>query len=222
MAQISSPGQCRLCSAAVTKATVSRHLAACAKSRRGKAPTPPEKNSGGRWLHLATRGAFDPRYWLHLAAPAEAALWELDTVLRDIWLECCGHMSSFQIGGKYFNESPWGGADSLGDAEPMEASLGDVLHPGDRFVYEYDFGTTTELAGQVLADLPAVFPKRGIRLLARNDAPEFRCAGCGRPATRICGYCASSGDAAFCEACARKHRCEVELAAAHHQLAADG
>jgi hypothetical protein len=148
---------------------------------------------------------------LHLAAPAEATLWELDDVLRDIWLECCGHMSSFQIGGKYYDESPWGGAESLGDAETMEASLSDVLQPGDRFVYEYDFGTTTELAGRVLADLPPVFPKRGIRVVARNEALEFRCEGCGQPATRICGHCACSRAGTFCEACAQKHRCEVEF-----------
>jgi len=27
-----------------------------------------------------------------------AALSDLDSFLRDIWLECCGHLSAFEIG----------------------------------------------------------------------------------------------------------------------------
>ena len=30
--------------------------------------------------------------------PADATLADLDRFLRDIWLECCGHMSQFTIG----------------------------------------------------------------------------------------------------------------------------
>jgi len=30
--------------------------------------------------------------------PARATLTDLDGFLRDIWLECCGHLSAFDIG----------------------------------------------------------------------------------------------------------------------------
>lgn len=38
------------------------------------------------------------RYWLYLEMPARATLTDLDGFLRDIWLECCGHLSAFDIG----------------------------------------------------------------------------------------------------------------------------
>ena len=211
MAQITSLGQCRWCGAALSKAAVSRHLAACAKTKSSSAPSLAGKKARGPWLHVAIEGTHDPRYWLHLAVPAEAALWDLDTVLRDIWLDCCGHASSFKIGGKYFNESPWGGAESIEEAEHMDVAIGEVLGSGNRFEYEYDFGSSTWLAGRVLADFPAVFPKRAIHLLARNDPPDFRCARCGKAAKRICAQCAWNGPGTFCDACAKEHDCGVEM-----------
>jgi hypothetical protein len=77
-------------------------------------------------------------------------------------------------------------------------------------VYEYDFGSSTRLAGRGLPTLPSVFKKRAIHLLARNEPPDIRCVSCGKTAKRICGQCAWSGPATFCDACAKKHDCGAE------------
>ena len=44
-----------------------------------------------------------------------------------------------QIAGKYFNESPWGGTDSIEEAAHMGVAICAVLGNGGRFEYEYDF-----------------------------------------------------------------------------------
>lgn len=38
-------------------------------------------------------------YWLGVEAKASARLRHLDQFLRRIWLECCGHLSKFEIAG---------------------------------------------------------------------------------------------------------------------------
>ena len=38
-------------------------------------------------------------YWMHLEVPIYITLADLDGFLRDIWLECCGHLSDFNIDG---------------------------------------------------------------------------------------------------------------------------
>jgi hypothetical protein len=47
-------------------------------------------------LQVATR--YPSGYWLHLHADERATFKTLDTFLRKLWLECCGHMSEFFIG----------------------------------------------------------------------------------------------------------------------------
>src|SRR5262249_16834882 len=39
----------------------------------------------------------NPVYWLYLAVPFKATLENLDNFLRNIWLECCSHLSQFII-----------------------------------------------------------------------------------------------------------------------------
>ena len=49
-------------------------------------------------FHLVAQGTYAPADWMHLEIPVEATLRDLDQFLRDIWLECCGHLSAFTIG----------------------------------------------------------------------------------------------------------------------------
>ncbi|MGH7490400.1 MAG: hypothetical protein ACREMY_33035, partial [bacterium] len=37
-------------------------------------------------------------YWLDLDVKESSPMRQLDEFLRDIWLECCGHLSCFEIG----------------------------------------------------------------------------------------------------------------------------
>lgn len=49
-------------------------------------------------LHILVEGRYLPMYWMHLEIPANSTLYDLDAFLRNIWLECCSHLSEFKIG----------------------------------------------------------------------------------------------------------------------------
>ncbi len=84
---------------------------------------------------------------MHLEVPAEATLDTLDRFLRDTWLECCGHMSEFEIEGTRYTVEPMDI-----DDESMDAKLKDVLTPGMKFEHTYDFGSSTHLRLKVVSE----------------------------------------------------------------------
>jgi hypothetical protein len=139
---------------------------------------------------------------LHIAAPATAPLKKLDAFLRKTWLECCGHMSAFEVEGVRYASSASSGERS------MRAPLDEVLAPGMKFSYEYDFGSTTELSLKVVSLREQGTPKGAVQLLARNEEPQVVCNQCGvRAATRICPECSWNGEGWLCQACAVAHPC---------------
>lgn len=76
---------------------------------------------------------------------------------------------------------------------------------GLKFRYEYDFGTTTVLAGLVLGARESSRGRRAVRLLARNDPLTWSCADCDAPAAIICPYCVDDDACLFCESHAPRH-----------------
>lgn len=182
-----SCGLCALCSAEVGKAQMTRHLE---KHRAESADAPGLRVT--RW-HIVVEGAYSPEYWLHLDIRADTTLKKLDSFLRAIWLECCGHLSQFGTGGGY------GGA-TLG----MARKIGPTFTPGLTFRHEYDFGSTTELKIRVLAEHEGDPAKDAVQLLARNTPPAIVCEKCGQPAVwlggdeegeyrELCDACAEAG-----------------------------
>jgi len=184
---------------------MSGHIESC----RAKAPAAAGQKLEKR-LPLAVEGADLPEFWMHLEVPALATLADLDGFLRDAWLECCGHMSAFEIRGKQYMLE---GAPREEDEESMDIALSTVLKPGMKFGYQYDFGSTTALTLKVIAEHDA--PGAGkrddpVRILARNDPPLIPCGECGKPAVLICANCAYEEAGWLCKACAKKHAKECE------------
>jgi len=179
-----SHGVCAFCHEDIGKAQMTRHLE---KHFAGEAGA-----SGVRVtrLHLLVEGAHSPEYWLHLSIRVDATLKKLDTYLRGIWLECCGHLSQFSVGGGY------GGA-TLG----MTRKIGHALLPGQTVFHEYDFGSTTELKIRVLAEHQGDPAKEAVILLARNTPPEMSCEKCGQPAVWL-GEDEEGEYRELCDACA--------------------
>lgn len=159
-----SRGICALCDAETGKAQMTRHL----EKHRAETADAPEPRVT-RW-HVIVEGAYAPEYWLHLDVQADATLKKLDSFLRRIWLECCGHMSQFTVG-------PYGGQ-PLG----MARKIGPTFTPGLIFHHEYDFGSTTELKIRVLSEHEGDPSKEAVLLLARNTPPAILCEKCGQPA----------------------------------------
>lgn len=134
----------------------------------------------------------------------------LDDYLRDLWLECCGHLSMFEIGGRTYSMEPdLLGIDGGTAAGSTSVPIADVLQPGDGARHLYDMGSTTELQVRCLDHRPGHDDE--IRLLARNALPEIECSSCGAPATTLCTECSWDGAGHLCDACTGEHPCDDEL-----------
>lgn len=196
-----SRGRCNLCGGVFAKASMTTHLRSC--RRKQPASGKPKKTAA---FHLIAEGRYNPDYWIHLQVPAEATLDTLDRFLRDIWLECCGHMSAFEIAGRIYSVEPMDWED-----EGMEVRLKNVLSPKMTFFHDYDFGSTTRLKLKVVAEVESNQTGKKIRLLARNEPPVIPCGHCGKPVTQICGECAYMEEGWLCDECASTHECEQDM-----------
>ncbi|MDI6734784.1 MAG: hypothetical protein QME42_01100 [bacterium] len=203
-----SNGKCSFCNATFSKAVMTKHLKSC-KQRKAISETSSAKRElqKTKSFHLVVEGRGLPEYWMHLSVPANTRLETLDGFLRDIWLECCGHLSAFAIGGTRYSISPMREYNERG----MKIALGNVLAPGIKFYHEYDFGTTTELTLRVVSELEGEAKSKSIQLLARNDPPLIACGSCGKIATQVCAQCIYEGKGWLCDECAWEHECGEEM-----------
>ena len=197
MATKAPKATCLLCNSKYAETGMTRHLQSCLP-RSLKNQRKQQEFKARPFFHILVKGRDSPEYWLHLKAAGNARLEDLDQFLRDIWLECCGHISAF--------------SHRRSELE-MDQRLTDVLSPGMELLHEYDFGSTTELLVKVLAEYEGPMEKnKPIQILARNEAPEILCGECGKAvATQICTECQWDGSGWLCEACAQNHDCGEEM-----------
>lgn len=208
MAKRTSKGQCHLCGETFSKSAMTRHLKSCKDRKRDSGASSSDQSlRKSDVFHIVVEGRYSPAYWMHLEVPSDATLEDLDLFLRDIWLECCGHMSAFRIDGKSYSIKPMGDFDD----ESMEADLHEVLSPGMKFDHDYDFGSTTHLALTVLSREQRQIKSKSIAVLARNEAPEYTCMSCGKVAVHVCTECICSGEGCLCDECAAEHECGEEM-----------
>ena len=176
---------------------MARHLASCPRRAERLADAyRSAKKAEGRFLHLEVRDSWSGDYWLHLEMPESATLETLDTYLRGIWLECCGHMSQFSIGGPRSSRE-------VGMSQRVGRAFGSV----DELTHVYDFGTSSVSGVRLVGERHgAGTTRRPVALLARNDPLDFRCMECDAPATSLCMECVyDERSGTLCEAHARGH-----------------
>jgi len=173
-----SHGTCAYCGEVITKRSVTKHLDKCPNRLEVLQSVATSSRPVETLWHLRVQDAYDKDFWLDLEMAGTATLEKLDKYLRAIWLECCGHLSKFTIGG-------WGGMD-VGKARKADS----IFEPGLVLRHLYDFGTTSE------TDIKVVDTRQGkpttkhpIALLARNILPEAVCQECGQPAKWLCIEC---------------------------------
>ncbi|MDI6889312.1 MAG: hypothetical protein QMC78_06515, partial [Methanocellales archaeon] len=80
-------GKCSLCGSTYSKAAMRKHLESCMRTKRSSDSDSVRKRDT---FHIVVEGAHHPEYWMHLEADADATLEDIDSFLRDTWLECCG------------------------------------------------------------------------------------------------------------------------------------
>ena len=218
MARFVSKGKCNLCGETFNKAGMTRHLATCRQSHTLKKLQGRGTRRKAKLFHLVVEGAEAPVFWMHLEAPADATLRDLDGFLRDIWLECCGHLSAFTIEDTRY-ELNTGGIDGMWTeifgrplpTKSMNAPLSAVVPPKLTFYHEYDFGTTTTLALKAVAKYEGAAKGKSVQILARNEPPPFVCEQCGKPAEYVCGQCIYDDGGFVCDKHAAKHKCGEDM-----------
>jgi len=178
-----SHGKCQYCGEETAKSGMSRHLAKCDKRIQVIQAEDAEKGTEGTLWHLRVQDAYAKDFWLDLEMRGSATLEKLDTYLRAIWLECCGHLSQFTVGG-------WGGHE-VGKARTAD----NVFAKETELLHLYDFGTTSETVIKVVGSRQGkATTKHPIALMARNNIPESVCQECEKPAAYLCMECLIEGD----------------------------
>lgn len=86
-------GQCAYCGYESTRAAMTRHLEKCPRRQERIAAAAQGGAKPDTLYHLRAQDAHDKRFWLDLEVRGSAKLQALDSYLRAIWLECCGHLS---------------------------------------------------------------------------------------------------------------------------------
>jgi predicted RNA-binding Zn-ribbon protein involved in translation (DUF1610 family) len=212
MAQQLSRGTCTFCHAHYTKTGMKRHLETCQQrtSRSEHTEISGPGQAGKTFLLLVEEQRPPVFYWMYLALTTDTTLATLDQFLRDIWLECCGHLSAFEIAGTRYcvDEALYAWETRQ---KNMHIRLDEVLHPGQLCTYEYDFGSTTDLRLKVLSEQDAARATRAIQVLARNDPSFLPCKECGKAAIFTCRQCLSPHVSWLCESCTQKHPCDKEM-----------
>lgn len=199
-------GQCIFCKKSYTKGGMKRHLPTCQDRLAAQHSVVAGKST--TLYHLAVEATYIPDYWLHLEIPANLTLQDLDQFLRAIWLECCGHLSAFDINGQRYTQLFDDGM--FPEDKDMNVKLGKIFSPGLQMEYEYDFGSTTDLRLTVVEERTGKAPARKILIMARNDPPEILCDECGQPATEICTMCLYEDAGLYCDKHAETHKCGTD------------
>jgi hypothetical protein len=311
-----SKGICSFCKGEFEKAKMTQHLKYC-KQRAAEIATEIESipvSQKTRLFHILVEGRYNPQYWMHIEMPSSDTLADLDDFLRAIWLECCGHLSEFTIGGtsyssesgdyfyteedetsvdeeveeevdeegeelnvdelletfppeylkmlpqkflselkkfesidelasylketlnsipkkgvphsqeewneyreRYFQVQLFEALLEMVEDRSLDVPLEKVLKIGQKFSYEYDFGSSTDVTLKVLSEREGVVQNEAddedsIEILARNLEPVMVCIVCGKPAKLVVGGYFNVEENAYCsKKCVKKSGEDAEM-----------
>lgn len=164
--------ECYYCNKELTERTIKRHMKNCAEMKNYIEKKLNENKGTRNQYIISLKSLYESNYCIYVSIDANLQLKHLDQFIRDIWVECCGHLSAFIIKGNYYNN----------DDGEMDVCLDNILIQGQKFEYEYDFGSTTELILEVvdIIKVPKTFSQ--IEIIARNHEIEKKCEKCGKEA----------------------------------------
>ena len=209
---IRTQSQCLGCRKTFHTKAVRNHLKSCiatAETPLGKTPKP-------MLLVSATAGYDDTKtvYALYTLMTKNATLRDIDELLRQTWLECCLHLSSFDSVGTRFVSDGFDTGLFDYDDPSFDHRAAWAIPSGTEAEYQYDMGDSTDLTVRVE---PA--PEQAQAWLARHDIdagdpilrnlmPEL-CDNCGqeashfRPAEVLCTGCLPENPRPYVELLAR-------------------
>jgi hypothetical protein len=173
-----SEGKCLFCGGTFAKTGINRHLQTHLRQKA-------KENAPGQSYLIKIEADpkwNSPSYFLVLWVDSSATMKNIDSYLRDIWLECCGHLSAFtdpkqqrgldifkakellkQSDQKKFEKF----REDVNREIQMNLKTNKVFYEGLKLEYEYDFGSSTKLLLIVVEEYPVKADKK-IVLLSRN------------------------------------------------------
>ncbi|ALO27269.1 hypothetical protein [Leptospira borgpetersenii] len=190
MKKMKTNGTCAYCREEIQKnsGSIKAHISKCDSKNKSK------KNKTSHHMLLLIEGKYNPEYWLVIKAKADTSLKKIDSFIRDIWVECCGHLSAFTV--------------ESGDIE-MEEKIGQVFEEGFKVDYIYDFGSSTELSLSLIDEIEDG-DEKDIKIIFRNKDVDFKCYHCHNKAEMICPFCIHNRSGLLCKSCIKNHECVEE------------
>jgi hypothetical protein len=192
-----SEGYCLYCNNLFSQKEMGKHLASHLAGMEKKV----DEKSAVNYCHVEVESG---EMFLHLLVKGDKKMKVIDNYLRDIWLDCCDHMSAF--GHKNFKIS-------------KSHLVEDVMEPRIKIFHDYDFGSTTRV---YLKGLKQYYlnETKNIVLLTRNEPPKIFCSLCKKkPAVYLCTECFDVDDYSyFCEKCSVIHEEECEAFSNYSQM----
>ncbi len=181
-----SHGTCEYFGEETTRSGMLKHLAKCDKRAQTIRAAEMGREAEENLWYVRVQDHYAKEFWLDLEMRGTETLETLDSYLRAIWLECCGHLSKFTAGG-------WHGYDVS-----KSRKADDVFTKETTLLPLYDFGTASETEIQVIGSRAGrAVTRHPIALMARNRMPEMPCQECGRPAAFLCLECLYQADDEF-------------------------
>ena len=181
--ELISEGKCFYCEQIFSQKEIAKHLAKHLADKE-KADL---NNTNQTYCHVLVEAS---PYFLHLLVKGNATMIKIDTFLRNIWLECCDHLSEFR---------------NKNSEIEMNYKVSKVFKPKIKIIHEYDFGTTTRVNLKALKHYQLNL-KENIILLSRNEPLKIMCSTCKKEfAINMCTVCNWNSEAYFCKKCSKKH-----------------
>ena len=176
--------KCNACGNTYSVRGITRHIKAC------KAIQIEYSEGYQKYYTLKIKDSYMTDFFLYINVVSHLTLGELDQFLRDIWVECCNHLSGFRCRGYYYQMDEHGSYGIPG----KNIELNQLVEVGTNLMYEYDYGSTTELAIEVIDELTGPRRESLIEIFARNKMPDYFLNNedypepCNSPRIGVCGY----------------------------------
>ena len=163
--------KCYYCNKELTERTIKRHMKNCSEMKKIiEEQNVTDKKQRNQFI-IAIKSKYEGNdYCIYLSIDGTLGLVHIDQFIRDIWVECCGHLSGFRIRGKFYQD------------HSMNTRLNDILDIDEKFEYEYDFGSTTYLNLEVVDIIQVSSSFSQIEIIARNHDIKHECETCGKEA----------------------------------------
>jgi hypothetical protein len=152
---------CKTCPAKFFKKDIITHQNTCIVSTN--------KHKSGYLIRFVSYGQNNNQYYMYALFDASSTFSDIDIFLKEMWVECCGHLSGFS---------------NLNSQIKIKNSTLISKYPNQStFLYEYDYGSTTQVFFEFIEILnlnKKTKTKQPIELLLRNDPPYIKCYSCDK------------------------------------------